>query len=249
MRILLVDDDESLLSAFSDLFANARPSWLVLTASNGEEAIELLISYGNSIDLVISDLRMPGLDGFGLKREINSRGIRVPLLFLSAVPTVGNILLGRQLGAISFLSKPITIREMIEAVDQALEYSKMINSKPELLNAVAEAVITQSSTTVVKALSESYTIGRSESSDIVLSSLKASRETAVLSRTEESYREDLPGHHYRIIDFSRNGFTVNGKKVQGYHLLKHGDLIEFPGCRVKYFVLVRELGEHRDTYS
>lgn len=251
MKILLVDDDSCILELFGDLISYTRPDIEVLKASNGLDALELVNVYKNSLSVILSDLKMSPMDGFAFKKALNHRGIKIPLVFVSAMPTVGYKLIGKQLGAIGFLSKPLGAKDLIDAIERAVAYSQIVSSKPELLQAVAELVISQTGMQPIeKQLSEDYTIGRTEDSDIRLISNKASREHAVLNRTVESYSQENPEHHYRLIDLSRNGFFVNGRKVSGYYLLKHSDYIEFPECTCKYFVLDRDpLANPGGTYS
>lgn len=246
MKILLIDDDELILENFSMIINYRRPDIEVICASSGQEALELL---PGDFDIILSDLKMPGMDGFTLKRELNIRGLCVPVVFVSAMPNVSNQLIGKQLGAVGFLSKPISGKELIDAIDRAYEYAQTVCTKPELLKPVAELLILQpGKDAIIKALSEDYTIGRNELSDIrITSSNKVSREHALLNRTQESYLQDNPEHHYRIIDYSRNGFSVNNRRVSGYYLLKHGDVISLPSCEIRYFVLLNEIPNPKGT--
>lgn len=240
MKILLIDDDLELLDNFYLIISYKRPQHQLSKASNGQEALALIEH--NGIDLVISDVKMPLLDGFQLKRELNKRNLNVPVIFVSGLALIDISLIGRQLGAIGFLNKPISGNELAEAIDRAQDYNQRIRPKQEYLNPVAEAVLKfeDSSNSVVYQLSGDYTIGRSPDADFWLKSNKASREHAFLNRTAES----LDGitacqSHYRLIDYSRNGLEVNGQKIKAYAMLHHGDILSFPGCIMKYFVLDR----------
>lgn len=251
MLILLVDDDEFILDAFSEIIRHIRPEIRPIKASSAADAITYINQYREQIKVILSDIKMPGEDGFILKKTLNQMDIKIPFVFVSAMPILTYKLVAKQLGAIGFLSKPVRGSELVEAIDRAIEYTSITKAKPELLNAVAELVISQTdSKPIVKQLSEDYTVGRSENADIRLVSSKASREHAVLNRTKESYLENDVEHHYRIVDLSKNGFNVNGKRAIGYYLLKHGDSIELPDCSMKYFVLLREITEgSKSTYA
>lgn len=250
MKVLIVDDDLDTLESFSDLIICIKPEAEILLASTGCKALDL-ITTNKDISVVLCDVKMSPMDGFALKKALNTRGIRIPLVFMSAMSPTRYELIGRQLGAVGFLYKPVTGNDLVDAIDKAISYSQIISYKPELLQAVAELVITQPSIGAVsKPLSENYIIGRSNNADIRLISRKSSREHALLNRTVQSYLAESVEHHYRVIDLSRNGFNVNGNKVSGYWLLKHGDSMEFPECLCKYFVLDREQLTNPDsTYT
>lgn len=236
MKLLLIDDDCDLLQNFKLLIAHKRPQHAILTASNGQEALEVIEA--NGINLVISDIKMPLLDGFQLKRKLNDRKINVPIIFISGLELIDASLIGRQLGAIGFLKKPLTGDELVGAIDRAEDYNNRIKPKQEYLKPVAELVIKIEDTTIIKPLSSDYTIGRSPDADIRLGSNKASREHALLNRTAESLASlSSCQSHYRLIDYSRNGLEVNGQKIQAYVMLHHGDILSFPGCTMRYSVL------------
>jgi CheY-like chemotaxis protein len=248
MKILLVDDDLVILELFSELIRFKRPEIQVLEASSAFEALEFISIHGESIKCILSDIKMPEMDGFELKRKLNSKGLRIPLVYVSAMVETPLKLIGKQLGAVGFLNKPLKSDDLLSAIDRAITYSQIIVSKPELLRPVAEALISQSNVEpFLKQLSEDYTIGRSSDSDIKLFSNHASREHAILNRTVESYSQIEPAFCYRIIDLSRNGFTVNGNKVNGYCLLRHGDLIELPDCEIRYFLLSDTFSDPKGT--
>lgn len=239
MNILLIDDDEGLLDNFSLIISYKRPQTKISLASNGREALALVEQ--NKFDLIISDIKMPQLDGFQLKNELNKRGITIPTVFMTGLMLVDASLIGRQLGAIGFLNKPLTGDELVAAIDRAEEYNQRIKPRQEYLNPVAELVIASEGRSVVKQLSADYTIGRSPDADIRLTSNKASREHALLNRTAESLAALTSCQsHYRLIDYSRNGLEVNGQKVRAYAMLYHGDTLKFPECTMKYCVLDRQ---------
>lgn len=246
MRVLLVDDDEVALELFAELISYLEPSIEVLSSSSAEEAIQTV--QVNPVDVVLTDILMSGLDGFAFKRKLNELGLKVPLVFVSGIPTISNKLLGKQLGAVGFLTKPVSGRELIDAIQRAYAQGQLLKT-PTLLKPVAEILIHELGKPVsLRRLSEDYSIGRSEHSDIRFTSNKVSREHALLNRTEESYLQDNPPYHYRIIDFSRNGVRVNNIGVDGYRLLSHNDVIDIGGCQIKYFTLQRETDPNQ-TYS
>jgi DNA-binding NtrC family response regulator len=67
-KVLLVDDDDELLNATRRLLSASEPEWEILTACDGKEALSVLVEH--SIAVVITDLCMPVLDGFGLLKHL-----------------------------------------------------------------------------------------------------------------------------------------------------------------------------------
>lgn len=187
-----------------------------------------------SFDLVLCDVHLPDTDGFSLKARLNNDKVRVPLIFLSGFPIKDGVDKSRQLGAIRFLVKPIPISELLGAVSKGIEYSQVINQKPEFKEPKALLVIKQGASLQEIKISRAYTIGRNKSSDIRLLSPQASREHGVLVRI---YDDPNNTSFYKIIDYSRNGIEVNRKRIPGYHDLKHGDVIFFPACEIRYYEL------------
>lgn len=91
----------------------------VLTAKNGEEALDLFKT--QNIDLAFLDIKMPELSGTEVFRRIRGMGIAVPVVIMTAFPTVKNAVECTKLGAVSYLQKPFTA-DKISCVLQELEH-------------------------------------------------------------------------------------------------------------------------------
>lgn len=103
--ILLVDDNEDILDFISD---DLGEKYHVLTALNGEDALDLLGTH--SVQLVISDVMMPGIDGFELCRRIKSdfEHSHIPVVLLTAKNTLQAKIQGLELGADAYIEKPFS---------------------------------------------------------------------------------------------------------------------------------------------
>lgn len=104
-RILLVDDDPDILDG---LAAVLELDYELAVALNGAEALKQLES--GSFDAVVLDLMMPVLDGAGFMAAIQARGLRVPVLLVSAGRNLAQQCRG--LGASDYLSKPFDVAEL-----------------------------------------------------------------------------------------------------------------------------------------
>lgn len=114
--ILVVDDEPMLREIFAEWFAGIAGT--VCAAENGAKALEMLDQ--NKIDLVITDIRMPVLDGIGLLRRIKASGLHTPEVILISGFADVDVRQASELGAGALLSKPVEHSDLIDAATRAL---------------------------------------------------------------------------------------------------------------------------------
>lgn len=118
INLLLIEDDQSLRENTQELLS--LEGYHVSTAANGKEGVQMALTH--SIDLVICDIMMPELDGYGvldaLSQHTKTQGI--PFIFLSAKTEVSQIRQGMALGADDYLTKPCTIEDLVAAIESRL---------------------------------------------------------------------------------------------------------------------------------
>lgn len=121
-NVLVVDDEPKLC----DLLASAlsQNDIAVFTAGNGLHALKVLES--EDIDLVISDWRMPGMDGPQLLAEIKSRFPQLPVIVMTAYSTVKNAVQSMRNGAFDYIAKPFDIDELDITVSKALQFRDIL---------------------------------------------------------------------------------------------------------------------------
>jgi len=120
-RILVVDDDESLRRVTQVQLE--EEGYEVVTAASGEEALRLLERVPH--DLVISDLKMPGMDGVALLREIRQRYPEVVVILLTAFGTVETAVEAMKLGAYDYITKPVNPDALRLIVERALDHVRL----------------------------------------------------------------------------------------------------------------------------
>jgi DNA-binding response OmpR family regulator len=120
-RILLVDDDTNLLDMLSLALEDA--SHEVHTAPDG--MVGLKKAQAVRPDLVLSDVNMPGLDGFSLCRRLRDAGIDAPIVLLTARDTEIDQALGLELGADDYVTKPFSTRVLLARVGALLRREQM----------------------------------------------------------------------------------------------------------------------------
>ena len=114
--ILLVEDDSTLSMIISETLQ--RDGFDVLTADNGEDGLKQFARHG--ADLIIADVMMPRMDGFGMGRKIRQINRNVPLLFLTAKSEIDDIVEGFELGGNDYLKKPFKMLELIVRIKALL---------------------------------------------------------------------------------------------------------------------------------
>jgi len=115
-KLLVVDDSQSVRLAVTRILSNA--GYEVITANDGFQAIERL---KEEPSLLVLDVNMPGLDGYGVcekLRELGSKYERLPIVFLTCVESKALELLGREFGA--YLHKPVHESELVSVVETQL---------------------------------------------------------------------------------------------------------------------------------
>jgi DNA-binding response OmpR family regulator len=108
LRILIVEDEPNLLLGIHE--ALAAEGWEPVDAPNPAEARRLLAS--QKPDLVLLDVMLPITNGFDLCREWRAANIRVPVIFLTAKSEEIDRVLGLEIGADDYLTKPFSLREL-----------------------------------------------------------------------------------------------------------------------------------------
>ncbi len=124
-RILVVDDnpvDRKLISRMLE----SQPEWDVETAVDGQDALKHLASH--PVDLVVTDLQMPGIDGVQLVREIRSSELDVPVVLVTAFGSEQESLAALQAGAANFSHKSRLRLDLIPTASTVLEWSEKIKS-------------------------------------------------------------------------------------------------------------------------
>ncbi len=126
-RVLVVDDDTTLRMALTRYLENR--GLIVQSAGSGVEALEAFNT--NPPDLVVSDVMMPGMDGFEFCRQLRASrtGQLVPFIFLSCRGEVDDRVQGHSLGADDYLIKPFEPTELLAKIEGQLERSRRIHSE------------------------------------------------------------------------------------------------------------------------
>lgn len=119
-EVLIVDDEETLLLSIDDGLSIYKKYFRLLTATNGVDAVKLLKSK-SSIDLVLTDLRMPRMDGFELMTYIKRNFPHIPVILMTAYGTPKIEEIVKTMGINGYLEKPLDINIIAETIFEALK--------------------------------------------------------------------------------------------------------------------------------
>ena len=119
-EVLIVDDEETLLLSIDDGLNIYKKYFTLLTATNGLDAVKLLKSNA-SIDLVITDLRMPRMDGFELLTYIQRNFSHIPVILMTAYGTPKIEEIVKTMGINGYLEKPLDINTMAKTIFETLK--------------------------------------------------------------------------------------------------------------------------------
>jgi DNA-binding NarL/FixJ family response regulator len=128
-RILCIEDDPQTAELLTE--ALKERGYEVDLASDGDAGLATVLA--NPPDIVVCDVRMPGLSGFELREKLSAAGpslAHIPFVFLTALGDRDSELLGRRLGADDYLTKPIDF-EMLDTVIQNLLRRRLDGSRPQ----------------------------------------------------------------------------------------------------------------------
>ena len=129
-RILLIEDDADLLDLFTD--ALTRSGYYVDKFTNPLEALSVFEHSPNNYDLILSDVRMPEINGIDLIKKMKNINDNVNFVLMSAFD-IGNYLEEmEELELKSFMRKPMHIEQLIKAVNECIKHSNKISPTEKL---------------------------------------------------------------------------------------------------------------------
>ncbi len=134
-KILIVDDEEKMRFLLSMMLE--RKGYGTVQAGNGEAALERLEK--ESCDIVITDIRMPKMDGIGLLQEIQKRHIPVPVVFITAFATVDSAVDAMKKGAADYITKPFEEDRILLTMERTLKLSNLMAENLDLKRALRSA--------------------------------------------------------------------------------------------------------------
>ncbi len=149
LNILVVDDEQIVLDSISKHLR--REPVEIHTALSAGEGLKLL--EGVPIDIVLTDLMMPEIDGLEFMKLVKERNADVPVIMITGYATVNTALQATQLGAFDYVAKPFSKKELLGVIRRAMDFARATarNTQPgESEGASADALQTRSFKTIGK---------------------------------------------------------------------------------------------------
>lgn len=159
--ILVVDDEGAIRYSVSKTLE--RVGYNVMTASSGEEALEMMEEYG--FDVVLTDIRMPGISGVDLLARIKEHTSDIVVILMTGYASLGTAVESLRLGAHDYLIKPSSSEDIRESVRRGIERSVNLRRRRELLASIRSNVAELSTTPISPAPDPDQVIGRDNDRD------------------------------------------------------------------------------------
>ena len=119
-RVLLVDDNETVLSLMTDFLSSG---YQVDRASTAGQALKAIAA--NMPDVILLDVNMPGTDGLTLLQSLRRHGVTAPAFVITGYDAPGQAARAQQLGATKYMVKPIDLRELDREIAETLKTKRL----------------------------------------------------------------------------------------------------------------------------
>lgn len=221
--ILIIDDETTIRGSLKSFFEDE--GYLVFSAESGEHGLDIVFS--ERIDLVITDLRMPGMDGIEVMKAIHKHKPDTPLIVISGAGKKEDIIKALRMGAKDYITKPIQDLDMIShTVRQALENRRLIEENRKyrerlekseyqyrtITENIAEGVFTVDEHENFTYANQAFCIMLGYSNDEILKKnikdISNDDGLKVIQRQTENRKNGLSGR-YEIEIFDRNNHPVH----------------------------------------
>jgi EAL domain-containing protein (putative c-di-GMP-specific phosphodiesterase class I) len=137
-HVLLVDDDPTVLRSLGRVLKSR--GYIVSTTSSGPEAVQMVTK--TDFDVILSDIAMPEMDGITLLREIRSHDLHVPVILVTGEPTVDTAVQALEYGAMHYLTKPVPVEALEQALDKAIHMRRMARVRQRAAELLGQSTAT-----------------------------------------------------------------------------------------------------------
>jgi two-component system, NtrC family, nitrogen regulation response regulator NtrX len=185
-HLLLVDDDANTLASLSRAFRMAGHE--VTVCDNATRAIEIL--RGETLDLVFSDVVMPGKTGLDLLEDMKAVGIKTPIIMISGQANIEMAVRATKLGALDFLEKPLSTDKLLLTIENALRLTRLESENQELRRRIGKHELVGGGAAIKKLLGEIERVAASETRVCILGETGTGKELVARAIHEKSARRE-----------------------------------------------------------
>lgn len=136
-RVLVVDDEEVVCKSYERVLANA--GFAVEKANNGKQALHNIAE--REYDVMLADLRMPGMDGLQIVRKLRETHPKMPVIVITGYPSQDTLQEAARLGVTDYLTKPVAPDVLTQATTQAMTGPAWSDTAPYLATATLPAAV------------------------------------------------------------------------------------------------------------
>lgn len=189
--VLIIDDEPAHRLMVRVVLGDA--GFKVLEADNGPTGLNILRT--KQVDVVLLDMRMPGMDGMEVLKRLRDQGTFPPVIMLTAFGNVGSAVEAMKTGAYDYLSKPADNDELLAVVQKAAEHVRLTQENKDLkkqLDGMRETRIIGDSPAIRKVVDLIEQVGPSEANVLVLGDSGTGKELVAQQLHERSQRRNGP---------------------------------------------------------
>ena len=114
--LLVVDDEILIRDLLYDFFSGQ--GWSIAVAENGEKALEILKN--RKVDLILSDIKMPEMDGLALAARVRETNPKIPVVLMTGYPSIDTAIAALRGKAADYIVKPFNIHQLYKTLDEKL---------------------------------------------------------------------------------------------------------------------------------
>ena len=189
--VLLIEDEKIMRITLEDALSGA--GYEVMSFDAGAPALQAI--KGNSFDVVVTDVRLPDIDGFDIVKEIN-RYSDIPVIVMTAYGTIKDAVEAMKLGAFDYITKPFALDEFLLLIERALEMKRLkeenIRLKKDLGACYSAPNIIGSSGEMKKVFSLVGRVSATDSTVLILGESGTGKELIATTIHYQSGRKDRP---------------------------------------------------------
>jgi len=152
INLLIVDDEERLLRVLRLGFKSL--GFNILTATTAEEALDII--FNKTVDILLTDVRLPGMSGVELIYELERLNIDLPIIVMTAHADVDTAIKSLKHGADDYIQKPFTIEDLEELIREILQKHPKSGERSKPLPSLDEGVSQKEKELILKALEQSH---------------------------------------------------------------------------------------------
>lgn len=183
--VLIIDDEKSIRQTLKEILE--YESYEVSEAKDGPEGLSLIEQ--NDYDVVLCDIKMPGMDGIELLEKIGDTGKDVPFIMISAHGTIETAVEATKKGAYDFIQKPLDLNRLLLTLRNALDRSKLVSETKKLKKKISkDSKIIGESSLILKLLEDIDKVAATDARVLVMGPNGAGKELVAGRIHEKSKR-------------------------------------------------------------